>query len=238
MSETLSMPSVTGIHVDFPIAGPGARSYAFIIDWHIRLLLALAWFIVATTLMTGSFRWINAQDEVFSAFLKLSVVPSVLIYLFYHPVLEVLMRGRTPGKRMAGVRIVTQDGQRPGVGPLLVRNVLRILDSLPTAYVIGLVSTLVTRNAVRIGDLAAGTILVYDGDPAKPGASRLTLDQAAIATHGLDRAELARELLERWNELLPEIRVRLSTKLLAELGAATAGLGEYELKQELQARLG
>ena len=50
------------------------------------------------------------------------------------------MRGRTPGKRMAGVRIVARDGGAPSVGALLVRNVFRLIDSLPLLYGVGLVA--------------------------------------------------------------------------------------------------
>jgi hypothetical protein len=148
------------------------------------------------------------------------------------------MQGRTPGKRMAGVRIVMEDGRLPGAMPLLIRNVLRLLDSLPAFYLIGLVATLVTRNAVRIGDLAAGTILVYEDASRGGSAAALARDRQAIARHGLDRAELVRELLERWYELAPEARARLSSRLLTGLGdPPPAGAGDQQLKQQLETHL-
>src|SRR5690606_4225634 len=95
------------------------------------------------------------------------VLPATALYLLYHPVLEVLMRGRTPGKRMAGVRIVKRDGGVPGSVALLVRNIFRLIDFLPFFYFVGLVTTMLTRHCVRLGDIAAGTLLVYDeADPA------------------------------------------------------------------------
>ena len=66
------------------------------------------------------------------------VLPALAIYFLYHPVLELAMRGRTPGKRSAGIHVVTRDGSAPSAGALLVRNVFRLIDSLPVAYGVGL----------------------------------------------------------------------------------------------------
>src|SRR5450631_2203760 len=158
--DRLSVESVTGVDLTLNIAGPGSRSYAFVIDWHIRLLLALAWLcgswllvkIIGVTLSPAA-----ASSKLMAI---VALAPAAGIYLFYHPVLEVLMRGRTPGKRRAGVRIVTRNGGTPSLGALLIRNIFRLVDSLPFFYVVGLASCFITEQRVRIGDLAAGTLLV------------------------------------------------------------------------------
>src|SRR5262249_48759921 len=76
--------------------------------------------------------------------------------------------GRTPGKRMVGIEIIATDGSAPGVGAILTRNVFRLIDSFPGAYAVGLIATMATRNGVRIGDMAAGTLLVYARAEALP----------------------------------------------------------------------
>src|SRR3954447_17291140 len=158
MESIVRIPSVTGVDVELKIAGPGGRSYAFVIDWHIRFLAAAAWFIGGTIAYAGGLRLLPG-DEVGAAYTFVVIVPSVVIYFLYHPVLEVLLRGQTPGKRMAGVRLVAlADGGAPGIGALLVRNVFRLVDSLPSFYAVGLLTTMVTKHAVRIGDIAAGTL--------------------------------------------------------------------------------
>ena len=69
--------------------------------------------------------------------------------------------GATVGKRMLGLRVVLREGGgRPGTGQIVVRNLLRIVDSLPFLYLLGLVVMLVTPGKQRIGDLAAGTTVV------------------------------------------------------------------------------
>ena len=128
----VTLQSITGVDVELRIAGAGSRSYAFVIDWHIRLVLALAWLIIASWLFTGQLLNFDSGDGSWNRNYLLAVwLPATVIYFGYHPILEIAMRGSTPGKRMAGVRIVTRTGDIPGPGALLLRNVFRLLDSMP-----------------------------------------------------------------------------------------------------------
>jgi uncharacterized membrane protein SpoIIM required for sporulation len=94
----------------------------------------------------------------------------------------VLTSGSTPGKRLAALRVVARDGATASVGALLVRNVFRVIDSLPVVYGVGLVTSMLRDDHVRIGDLAAGTLLVYDHFDARAPAphDRLTRWTAAV----------------------------------------------------------
>jgi uncharacterized RDD family membrane protein YckC len=209
----LVVDSVTGVDVALPIAGPGARSFAFIIDWHIRTILSVAWYIVAAMLYNSSLH-INAPLSPDSAWFVYVIAPAAAIYFLYHPVWEVATRGHTPGKRMAGVQIVSKEGGAPGVGSLLARNVFRLVDSFPIAYAVGLVTTMVTRHHVRIGDLAAGTLLVYVHDGvslARYSADRPTENQLDATT-----AEVVSELLQRWETLDNAARRRMAQMILAD----------------------
>jgi uncharacterized RDD family membrane protein YckC len=215
----LTVDSVTGIDVSLAVAGPGARSFAFLIDWHIRLILALAWYVAGTLIYNGRLslaapltedaRWFGA---VFT--------PALAIYLLYHYVLELAMHGSTPGKRSAGVRVVARDGSTAGAGALLVRNAFRLIDCLPVFYCVGLIATIITREHLRIGDMAAGTLLVY----VRADAHLLAPEVAAIHMQQLDATgvEIVAELLERWPTLAAEARVRLARQVLARYGAAEA----------------
>lgn len=216
MSDVLQIESITGVDLHLPIAGPGGRSYAFIIDWHIRLLLGLAWFVVGSFLYSGSLSLVDTSDASFAGYVLVVLLPATAVYFLYHPVLEIVMHGRTPGKRMAGVRIVNQAGEVPSVGALLVRNVLRIIDSLPGVYAIGLLATIVTEQSVRIGDMAAGTLLVYDEESGVRSFDDVSHE--AVAAIGLDNLELVEELLDRWNELDVATRLELGRKLLIRVG--------------------
>lgn len=216
MDDRLSIPSITGTDLVFAVAGPGGRSYAFIIDWHIRLLIAIAWFLVASLLYTGSVSWFGVGDGASSEYLLLVALPATFIYFLYHPILEILMDGRTPGKRIAGIRIVTRDGQAPSIGAHLIRNVFRLVDSLPFGYLIGFTTTLVTEKNIRFGDLAAGTLLIYDAADEKAALKEVEVMHGAHI--GLREAELIQDLITRWDFLDSTTRIDLGKKLLSRLG--------------------
>jgi uncharacterized RDD family membrane protein YckC len=207
--DELIIDSATGVDVQLRVAGPGSRSYAFLLDWNFRFVLALAWYIVAALIYNG--RLSIAPPGVPDGDWFLAVIaPAMAIFFLYHYVLEVAMRGRTPGKRIAGVRLVTREGNTPSTGALLARNVFRVIDSVPFFYSIGLITTMITRTHVRIGDLAAGTVLVHDRIVASPGPveARGAVQDAALR-------ELVLELLQRWPTLHPGARRRLAQRLLA-----------------------
>ncbi len=238
MQDTLTISTADAMEVSLPIAGVGGRSLAFIIDWHIRALLAALWLFGTTQLLrlATDMGVGTLFDEPSGVVVFVVLVPAMLIYFLYHPVLEVLMRGRTPGKRMAGVRTVTVDGHTPGVGPLLVRNIFRLLDSLPMFYVVGLGVAFFTSRQVRLGDLAAGTVLVYEKARGgeRPGQDAFSVTQG----FGQEQLELARELLERWRDLGRSTRDRLAQRILSSEGVAVAAeLKGRKLDRELQQRL-
>lgn len=233
----ITLQSVTGVDVELTIAGPGSRSYAFVIDWHIRVLLAVAWVAIGHVIYVGGL--VALPAGVGGGYFLAVWLPALLIYFLYHPVLEIAMRGRTPGKRMAGVRLVTREGDIPGTGALLLRNVFRLIDSAPVAYLVGLVTVIVTEQHVRIGDLAAGTLLVmdHDGNPASFAGT--------AAPGGLtpQTADLIQELLERWRELDEPNRESIARTLLMRLEPNVAAeelarLDATELRSRLAAKLG
>ncbi len=240
-AEELSVRGLTGVNLTLAVAGPGTRSYAFLIDWHIRLLLSLAWVLLGL-LVRLSLPHAPGPAIRSPWFSLLAVLPAALVYFLYHPVLEVALRGRTPGKRMAGTRIVTREGATPGAGALLMRNLFRLIDSLPFFYMLGLICCLLTAQRVRIGDLAAGTVLVLDGSAAARQLNRL----GALLPQGRLQPEaiaLVQDLLERWAELDAHKRVTLARTVLSRLEggldpAVLAGLDEHALKLRLQSLLG
>ena len=233
--DQVTVQSVTGVDLTLGIAGPGTRSYAFVIDWHIRLLLSGAWLLVAAVALQVKITW-RTHDGL------LSVLPAAIIYFLYHPIVEVMTRGQTPGKRMAGVRILDRNGGQPSTTALLLRNVFRLIDSLPATYLVGLTTCFLTRQRIRLGDMAAGTLLVLDNAAAE--ASLLRIERlAANSKLSLDALELLDQLLERWESLETANRAQIARSLLSRLdpredAANLAQLSDAKLRDRLQAHLG
>lgn len=217
-TESLVVTSATGVDVELAIAGPGSRSYAFVIDWHIRILLALTWLIAASLVQFGvAFLKVAAMGRA----AVIILAPVAAIYFLYHPLVELAMRGQTPGKRMAGVRIVNRLGGTPSSVAILARNAFRLIDSLPLFYGVGLVTTIFTSQRVRLGDLAAGTLLVHDGEKESKALSQL----GSLALNpALDAGTLAlgNDLLLRWKELESTTRRHLAGELLARIAITDA----------------
>ena len=218
--DEFTIASATGVEVTLDVAGAGSRSYAFVVDWHIRVILAIGWFSLIALLTVGHVfpeeRGVNTSKLYAFAV----VLPAFAIYFFYHPVLELLMRGRTPGKRIAGVRLVTTAGATPSIGAILIRNLFRLIDGLPMFYIVGLICTLVTAKRVRIGDLAAGTVLVHDRGDAL--AALVAIGSLAAQTRlDTEALEVARDLLDRWRSLEDSHRATLARALLRRLVPGT-----------------
>jgi uncharacterized RDD family membrane protein YckC len=235
VDDKLIVQAADAVEVELPVAGLGSRSYAFLIDWHIRFLLALAWLVAIAVVV----RLLSPAEDFFSPLLKagktalyVALLPAAAIYFLYHPLLEIVMQGRTPGKRMTGIRIVTERALTPDAGALIIRNVFRLVDSLPVFYVLGLVVAMFTARQVRIGDLAAGTLLVYD--TGRPG---LDLDGVIGSSNSRlssgDR-ELLDDLLERWSGLDAPLRRGLAEKFLARIGEPVASATVSELRKRLR----
>ena len=196
------------------VAGPGTRSYAFVTDWLLRTLLALGWLLAGALLALQPA--MTAHPRAAHHWMIGGAVLALLSYFLYHPVLELAMRGRTPGLRKAGARIVMLDGAIPGPGPLLIRNLLRLIDALPLFYVVGLTCCMLTQRRVRLGDLAAGTVLVLEEAEPAGWLGR----QSAPPRHTalpLDALRLIDDLLGRWRSLEEARRVRLARELLCRL---------------------
>ena len=231
-SQYLELQSPEGLDYRLEIAGIGARSYAFVVDWHIRILLVMTW-ILSLGVSFYSFQEFRTlfQTKPLPLPWLLILISGVLIFFLYHVVLEIALAGRTPGKRMAGVRLVTSDGRSPGIGAILLRNVFRLIDCLPGFYLVGLLSVALTRHRVRIGDLASGLVLVYDKSVTRENLQRLT----GLAMHSRLKPEdqaLLLDLLDRWRELSTETRIRLAEQFFKRIGSPNAPLAAGKARDQ------
>ncbi|TLX58396.1 RDD family protein [Stutzerimonas nosocomialis] len=144
-----------GIDLVLRPAGLVPRALAFALDLAIRgaILGVLA---LLLTLM-GKFG------------MGLGAIMLFLVQWWYMVLFEVLNQGRTPGKQWMGLRVVHDDGTPVGWPASLTRNLLRFVDLLPFGYFLGALSCLAHPSFKRLGDLAAGTLVVYrEQPPSRP----------------------------------------------------------------------
>jgi uncharacterized RDD family membrane protein YckC len=152
----------------------------------------------------------------------------MLIVLFlgewFYPVLfEVHRGGATPGKRVLGLRVLHDDGTPVGWTASLLRNLLRAADFLPLAYGAGIASMMLNEDFKRLGDLAAGTVVVHQGEVEEPTPAVATPEApappAVPLSLGERRAlgEYARRL-PSWSEGRAQELANLATPLTGERG--------------------
>ena len=201
--EEVRSPEQVALHL--PIAGPGSRVLAYAIDYAVIVLIEIALvalLFAATPLLGKVLDWTrplfteaaNARDRAAamqSAMMLLFavfIIAQLVIELGYFFAFEMLSGGRSLGKRVVGLRVVGHDGFALSAQASLVRNLLRIVDVLPGSYLVGLVAMVVSKRGKRLGDLAAGTLVIRLDRPAS--ALPIT-DDAAATSFRFSRPQLA-----------------------------------------------
>ena len=158
----LSVETPEQIGISYSIAGIGSRFYAAFID--IALLIPL--------MFIGVYVTRRAQldlDEKFGNWLE-AITGIAIFALFwgYYMAFEITTNGQSPGKRALGLRVIKAHGYPISFSDSAIRNLVRIIDFLPFFYGAGLVAMLFNKNWQRLGDLAAGTLVVKDDAVASP----------------------------------------------------------------------
>ncbi len=168
-----------GINLEAQVVGPIPRFLAFAIDLAIRGVILFVLSIAAIPF--GAF---GLGGGFFLIFL-------FAIEWLYPVLFEVFWRGQTPGKKALGISVINDDLTPVTLGTSLVRNLLRTIDFLPLFYLAGLVTMLCNRRFQRLGDLAAGTLVIsvresnrpvpqQDIVPLAPSTSLLRTEQTSI----------------------------------------------------------
>jgi len=216
-------PIVTGeaVAVEIRTAGIGSRGIALLVDALIQTAVALVLGLVLLRRLPGDA----------AAIATVALVFYVLLVLGYPVGFETLWRGRTPGKAVMGLRVVRDDGGPIRFRHAFVRGLVGVVVDRPgvSFMLLALVPMLVTVRNKRLGDIAAGTVVVQDRVPARLDA--LPTMPAALAgwAAGLDLSGLTddlalevRHFLGRSRQLTPAARTQLGDRLVDEVARRTA----------------
>lgn len=217
----LTIETPEQIVLEFALASVGSRFLALGVD----TLVQGGCFLVLGLLALGVSRVspIGAVD-VRSWGFALLLLTAFCIYYAYFAVFEALWNGQTPGKRTIGLRVIAASGRPLSVYEAVLRNVVRIADQLPGVYAVGILTVFLTERHQRLGDLAAGTVVVHERPMerhqagldtrdvrTRHDARRLQPDEIAlIETFLLRRSDLSNARRARTAQ---EIAVRIGTRL-------------------------
>lgn len=236
------------VSLQFQVAGLGSRASALIIDQLILMTLNAAVFIVLYIIMSGS--------SPLPFFLQMNDLPIgiTIIALFiinwgYYFAFEFFYGGRTIGKKLLGIRVIQENGHSITLLSSFIRNLLRIIDSLPLGYFVGMIMVFFHSKHKRIGDLVAGTIVVHERKAIRKrkrsplekeiqlrGLTKelVLLDEWKIKSFGIKEWKLISTYSNRFPLLSKEERNPL-TKQMAEILFPKMGLEiEEKSNQEVE----
>jgi uncharacterized RDD family membrane protein YckC len=200
------------VSLQYDLAGVGSRGVAITIDTAIQLL------VVAGIVGLGV-AGVAATGVSSSIAVAVLVVLVFAVAIGYFMLWEIVWNGQTPGKRVLHLRVLRETGYPIRAGDSVIRNVVRIVDAMPFGYVLGLVTMLLNDRSKRLGDFAAGTIVVREGVSRRDGWLGATADEPVVRM-SLGDATLVRDFLARRDGLEHRRRAALAARLAQTLATA------------------
>src|ERR1700743_615339 len=170
-ADQLNIEPPEQVDLRFPIARIGSRFLALATDSLLQVaaffVLILVFSLIISVLPkgTGSSPPSPTAAKWFFAAIVLSLF---LFYWGYYSLFEAFWNGQTPGKRLLKIRVIKDSGRQITLFEALARNLLRVVDMLPSFYLVGVITMLCNREQKRLGDLVAGTIVVHERSDEQP----------------------------------------------------------------------
>lgn len=225
-TTSLQIHTPEGVSFQIPIASPFSRCLALAIDFAIITALTVLFIQIITFLQIAGSGLPIIGDVISDFGNGFMIVMQFLISILYGILSEWLMSGQTFGKRVFRLRVVDERGFSLGFKQVVIRNLFRLLDILPsTFYLLGGISCFATSRCQRIGDIAAGTLVVRETDVAPPALDGLiTAKENSFANvphlearlrqrTSPEEARIALDAIVRRDELEPARRLHLFAQL-------------------------
>lgn len=210
MLDTLEkIETPEGVSLSVRPAGLYVRTLAWFID---ILIQAVAFVVIALVFLSVGI-----------AFVGFGIIAAFVLKWFYNIIFEVWYGGATPGKRLVNLTVVYTNGAPVSLTGSVLRNFLRIVDSLPALYALGAAITLGNARFQRLGDMAAGTVVAYRDEAHVPApAPASSIEDARPLRLALTRDEhkAIAQFGDRVDRLSPERREELA-ELLSPLNGLT-----------------
>ena len=222
MDRTLDVRTPESIAFSYELAGIGSRFLAVAIDLlvQIGLLIAFVWgvsLIGAHTPARAPGAHPAASKFIVSALYGFLIFVVFMIFFGYFILFEAAWNGQTLGKRALGLRVVRDGGYPIDFTASLVRNLIRVGEMMFGFYAIAIVSALISPENKRLGDMAAGTIVVREAKMQSPTSMLREIREepvyAATAYVSGEERAIVKRFLERRDSLDPQARIELARQL-------------------------
>jgi uncharacterized RDD family membrane protein YckC len=165
-SDQLNIDTPELVEIEMPLAGIGSRFIALLVDYLIWGAGLLVLVLLFSLFMPGLKAFSKASAQWATA---IGIFILFLLLWGYFTLFEAFWNGRTPGKRVARIRVIQRSGRAIGLLESMTRNLVRYIDMQPfPIYAVGVIFIFSTRQHQRLGDLAAGTLVVRDREQEDP----------------------------------------------------------------------
>lgn len=229
-TDELRIETPEQIGVDLELAGLGSRFVAQVLDWLWKVLITLLVLLVLVLVISLFTRWKDV-DDVPTVVQAAMILGLYALWLGWGIYFEVRRNGQTPGKRTAGIRAIRQDGAPIDFRASAIRNLLAVADFLPAFFLLGAVLVLLTKKRQRLGDLAAGTVVIREraadpfhaeiDDPLAGASDDFSFTREQLEKVTNDDRNVLRSFLQRYETMEAESRRRLAWSLVDKFVAKT-----------------
>jgi uncharacterized RDD family membrane protein YckC len=215
LPDQLIIDTPEQVSIRFPLAGIGSRFLAILIDTLLQAAGYVALVLIFILIISASPKS-GATGELSHTGEKWLIAGLILfhflMYWGYFTLFEAFWNGQTPGKKLFKIRVIQDSGRQITFFESLIRNLIRIVDLLPSFYLVGIIAMACNRQHKRLGDLAAGTLVVHERPTEEPiwgGTGPRTITAAAFQP-----AEIEPDFLSQYN-----LAVALPADSIARLSA-------------------
>jgi len=220
VEDKLTIETPEQIPLEFPLAGIGSRFLAAALDSLIQFVVLIVMIVVGMLLLAGLS---SISEKVGLWGIAIYIIGAFLLQSGYFAFFEAVWNGQTPGKRYVHIRVIKDSGRPITTYEAVLRNLMRIIDSLP-GYGIGILSMLLSSQNKRLGDFVAGTVVVHEKPLA--GQAKVSWNPAQTAgPSGYDVGQLSPEefqlietFLLRRGQLAAGVRYKMARQIATRIG--------------------
>ena len=250
--DSLQIDTPENVAFGYQVAGIGSRFVAALVDTLLILLLQVL--VIGTAVLVLANSGLDLENDAASAWIVAAMSLITFVFLWgYYIFFEMLWNGQSPGKRAMNLRVIRADGTPIALTESIVRNLVRFVDFLPAFYGFGVVTMFISPQSKRLGDMAAGTLVVHESETVSvqslnvaPAAAyqRMSLHPVSAEGFPVERltnpeVHLIEEFLQRRDDMQhrQQLAVQILTRLHQRVGLPLENVDRFEAEDKLIAIL-